>query len=150
MRKYIRMLTSLPAVCIITMLISQGPLSAGKVSDFDYIVRTEYALHQGMVTFISKASDYLIVSERKVELVEVAHKGNVFATRIHDNDGSSISLKNLEIGTWVYVFGGVRKENGIAAKDIYVLPGKLSEKALNDFAGEKLLRTWKSEVYLHR
>lgn len=146
MKHYMQACFSSLVMIMVIAAASEGICRAGKISDFDYLMKTEYSAHQGMVTSISPAGDYVIVSERKIWFVETLYNGSTFATEVHDSDGSLIDMSRLKRGDWVYVFGGGRRNNEIAAKDIFILPGKLSEKDFNDFTRTRSLRTWKSEI----
>jgi hypothetical protein len=133
-------------VAAAAILFTSASSYAGKISDYEYIMRTEYASHQGVITSISPAGDNLVVADRKVWLVDVGYSGSTFATVVHNGDGTVIDFGRLHVGDRVYVFGGGRRDNEIAAKDIFLLDGKLSDKEFREFPREKSLRTWKSEV----
>ena len=122
------------------------PGYAGKISDYEYIMKTEYASHQGVVTSIGSDGDYLLVSGRKIWLVEISHQGSTFATEFFSESGTAVDFGRIEVGRQVYVFGGGRRDNEIAAKDIFLLDGKLSDREFREFPMNKALRTWKSEV----
>ncbi|HNY64066.1 MAG TPA: hypothetical protein PKM41_01425 [Deltaproteobacteria bacterium] len=130
----------------VAVMLAQAPGYAGKISDYEYIMRTEYASHQGAITFISQSGDYLVVSDRKIWLVDVSYSGSSITTVVHDEDGSLIDFKRLRVGDRVYVFGGGRRDNEIAAKDIFLLDANLSDSEFRDFPRNKALRTWKSEI----
>lgn len=122
------------------------PSSAGKISDYGYIMKTEYASHQGVVTSIGSDGDSLIVSGRKIWLVDVSYQGSTFATAFFSESGTAVDFGRIDVGSQVYVFGGGRRDNEIAAKDIFLLNGRLSDSEFRDFPMKKALRTWKSEV----
>jgi hypothetical protein len=99
---------------------------AGKITDYECIMKTEYASHQGTVTSLGRTGDCFAVSGRRIRLAKVNCQGSAQATAVHDESGKVADSGRLDAGGRVYVFGGGRRDNGIAARDIFLLKGKLS------------------------
>jgi len=122
---------------------------AEKISDYDLIMKLEYSCYQGMITSVSSAGDYLVLSSQKrICLVDVSYKGSVFFTAILSGDNDLVDAARLKPGDWVLVWGGGLRGDAVAAKDIFLLSGRLSDGELKDFIQKRSLKSWHKEVFL--
>ena len=115
----------------IFILCFSGTANAEKITDYGYIMQMEYTRFQGMTTYISTTDDYIIASGFKIHLIEVVHDTGTYTTSFYDTRGNPIDRETLKIGDWISVWGGVRRGNSIAAKDIFTIPRNLSNSDLN-------------------
>ncbi len=139
------------SIVLVTMIVPLQPnvSRAEKISDYGLIMKLEYSCYQGMITSIGSAGDYLVLSSQKrIWLVDVSYRGNIFSTAIHSGGNILVDTAGLKPGDWVLVWGGGLRGDAVAAKDIFLLSGRLSDRELKDFIREKSLKTWHKEVYL--
>ncbi len=117
------------AVCcsVLAVVLAAGVCSAERISDPDQIKYWEYTYFQSMITYVSPLHDYIVTTDRKILLVDAEHEGGTLATSIRDVHGNDSALGNLRAGSWVYVWGGVLADHSIGARDIVLLPGKLTD-----------------------
>ncbi len=132
-------------VLLITGIICITAMAhATRISDYDEIRHWEYTHFRSMITYVSPLHDYIVTTKRKVYLVETQHKGETLTTAIQDIDGTELGFETLKAGQWVFVWGGVLSDHSIGAKDIILLPGKLTN---TEMAGHRVLLTRKKFVY---
>ena len=98
---------------------------------------------QGEISYISSVGDYIIVSERKVVLVDMRHNNKHYETNVLDVNGRAISFADLNKGMWVFVRGGILPDNTIGARSIYLLPDQLDEKKMKkEYPALKEMQKW--------
>jgi len=90
----------------------------------------------GNITDISK--DIMIVKEQKVMLINDTLAGKRYVTKVMDINGGDVPGSALKKGVFVVVKGSgaydaASKSDVIVAKEIYVLPGEMSEKELSRY-----------------
>ena len=73
----------------------------------------------GEITKISE--DYLIVSDRKVTLVDMDDHGIRYTTRILDAEENPMEFSELRVGNWVRVLGADTADGVMCASTIYYL-----------------------------
>ncbi len=69
-------------------------------------------------------SGYLIVAEKKIELMDFVEGGHRFQTMVMNANGAKISIKSLKKGQRVFVRGYGLGKDRLAAREIYKLPQK--------------------------
>lgn len=115
-------------------LFAGGVCAEEKIDDSGPIRHWEYTYFQSMITYVSPLHDYILTSDRKVRLVEALYNGDILATSIRDVHGSEIAFDELQAGRWVYVWGGVLADHSIGARDIVLLPGRLTDREWEQYA----------------
>lgn len=83
----------------------------------------------GRIAYVS--SDYLIVSEIKVMLVDTRMYGKAYTTSFMDLNGKALSIKSLAVGKDVFVKGSVLwgdkpDKRMLVAREVYLLPKGMS------------------------
>ena len=89
---------------------------------------------QGRIDYISVDEGYLLVSEKKVVLVDLEYKGKQYITVIRNANGKELQFEDLNVGDWVFVFGGRYPDKSIAARTIFLLSHKLSAKQFKKYS----------------
>lgn len=148
-----KIIVAVVLVAIGAIPVASGVCEAKKVSDYNLIMGMEYSPAQGQITGLSRSGDYVAVPGAKIFLVESASGGKTFATTIHGRNGEVIAFDDLRTGDWIYAFAGAMGyENGpegtarAAAKDIYVIPRKMSMPELVNFTNKVSAKSWKVEM----
>jgi hypothetical protein len=82
-------------------------------------------------------TDYIIVNEDMIILVDTSFKGEKCKSSIMDLSGNSNNQNELAVGRYVFVKGSwaidkKKKHNVFVAKEIYLLPNGMNEKQLKD------------------
>ena len=67
-------------------------------------------------------SNYLIVGEKRIELVDFLKGDKRYRTILRNSEGETIGLSSFKKGQWVFVRGFRLSEGRIAAREIYQLP----------------------------
>lgn len=116
--------------------------SADKIADYNFIMQMEYMSHQGKIDFVSPKRDFILASGKKIFLVDARHGTELFLTAFKNIDGESASLNDLEVGTWIYVWGGVMKGGNIGAKEIVIIPRSLSEQEMKRYPSLQSREIW--------
>jgi hypothetical protein len=99
-----------------------------------YMTDWEYVAYQGQIKEVSAAGGYIIVADVKVLLANnFVYKGNQCTTSVSSFKGKDLGIEDLSVGKWVLVWGPALKGDRIAAKDIYILSGPLSDKDLQKY-----------------
>ena len=100
---------------------------------------------QGRVMHVDLEGNFLIVLEKKIELVDQIDGNRRFRTTLKDSRGDPIALDTFREGQWVFV-RGVKFKNGLVrAKEIYQLPGYVSRKGMARYSFFKNVPPWQSE-----
>lgn len=86
--------------------------------------------------------DTLNVQEKTVMLVDVPTKRGRYVTSILNTDGAKITLDKITKGCWVYVRGGEFPDHRIGAKEIVLLPGKMTVEEARRYGSNRNLPTW--------
>jgi hypothetical protein len=141
----IAVISAVLATAIITA--APGVSVAKKTNDYIQVMKMEFAHIQGEVTGKSPEGDYLIVSDRKVYLVEAtsAH-GKKLATAFYNPRGDVITFGDVKVGDQVYVNAGALRDNDVAAKDVFVIDGKMTDSQMRRFSHDKKMKSWRKEV----
>lgn len=111
---------------VLAVVLAAGICRAERISDSGQIRHWEYTYFQSMITYVSPLHDYIVTTDRKIRLVDAEYEGGTLATSIRDVQGNDAAFDNLRAGSWVYVWGGVLADHSIGARDIVLLPGKLT------------------------
>ena len=128
-----RKISRISNVCIIFLLgFLSIPMdvSAEKIITYNYIMQMEYMYHQGMIQSVSPTRESCTVSGKKIYLVDVRKNQEHYKTLVKSPDGSETSDKELTVGKWIFVWGGVMRGGSVAAKDILILRSPLTEKEI--------------------
>ncbi|HNY64071.1 MAG TPA: hypothetical protein PKM41_01450 [Deltaproteobacteria bacterium] len=126
--------------------LAPGVCDAKKISDYKQIVEMEYVHIHGAITAKSPAGDYLLMRDTKVFLIESTFGRKTLATSIYGKDGEKITFSDLKVGDWLYVYAGGMNSDGyfnVAAKEIYVVPKKMTESEKKSFNQKISSRPWK-------
>ena len=78
---------------------------------------------QATIMEVNSWNKYLIVAEKKVELVDFRKGGKRYKTMVRDWKGNTIRLEQLEKGQWVFIRAYKLVDGTIAAREVYRLPG---------------------------
>jgi len=86
---------------------------------------------------------YLIVAERRVELLEINEGGRVYKTMLKNSRGATIRFGSLEKGTMVFIRGFEYDDGRIMAREIYALPRNVtSERKLKKYVFYQQVPLW--------
>jgi hypothetical protein len=119
----------LAGTMVFVMIMTQGICSADKISNYN--PKWQAIDFQGQIMELGPKGDYLVVSERKVVLVDfVAKQGKHRRTCIADANGNKIKFSGLKKGMWIYVRGDIMDNRGIAARVLLVTTGQVSDAVL--------------------
>jgi len=131
-------------IVVATILTGSGLCTAERITDSSKIPYWEYTYFQSMVTQVSPEMDYIVTSKRKVYLVEADYKAKSLCTSIRDEKGEEIDLSRIKPGKWVFVWGAILGNHSIGAKDITLLPHKLTNRELDNL---RTIKNRKKFVY---
>jgi hypothetical protein len=67
-------------------------------------------------------ANYLIVGEKRIELVDFLKGNKRYRTILKNSEGETIPLSSFKKGQWVFVRGFRLSDGLIAAREIYQLP----------------------------
>ncbi len=121
------------------MMLYQGSCNAEKISKyFDEWQSTDV---QGQISYLSPKEDYIVVSEKKIYMVDLLHQGKRYRTSITDDSGRKMNFSDLRIGSWVNVWCGVLKDKNVAARAVIVCSRESSLRG-KDFNNLKKYLPW--------
>jgi hypothetical protein len=89
-------------------------------------------------TYLSTGKDYIIVSERRVFLVDLSHEGKRYMTAICDDSGRRLRFSDLRVGQWVSVWGGILKDKRIGARAVIAASSSYSDTKVKEETYQKL------------
>jgi hypothetical protein len=86
--------------------------------------------------------NYLIVGEKKIELVDLQKGAQRYRTMLRDSTGKTIPLSSFKKGQWVFVRGFRLLDGRIAAREIYQLPRMVTGKDVGKYPFFKDVPGW--------
>lgn len=89
---------------------------------------------------VHPGSNYLIVGEKRIELVDFLKGDKRYRTILRNSEGETIGLSSFKKGQWVFVRGFRLSEGRIAAREIYQLPAMAPRSDFYPFF--KTVPTW--------
>jgi hypothetical protein len=123
------------------LVLSQGVCGAEKINK--HIETWDEIDLQGKISDLSPSQDYIVVSERRVYLVDLSYGGKRYTTSISDDSGKRMNFTDLKVGKWVSVWGGVLKDKRVGARAIIISSGYYGTKVKDkDFQNLKKYQTW--------
>lgn len=131
----------IPLLAVVLLIASQGICSAewDKPAQF----RWKQMEFQAKISYISPESDFILASERSVNIVDLRHGRQRYRTHILDTLGNTMQCSDLKKGQWIYVRGGHLPDGTIGARTIFLIPRQLDErKMFNDYPALKHLSPW--------
>ena len=82
-------------------------------------------------------SDYIVVSEKKILIINEKRQGKLFKTSIMNLEDKQLEFDSLKKGVFVAINGTESKDNDdqnvVIAKEIYVLPRPMSGKEMKKY-----------------
>lgn len=97
---------------------------------------------QGRIDSIFHDEGYLIVSERKVVLVDLVYSGKRYITAVKSVDGKELNFEDLDVGDWVFVSGGRFPDRSVGARTIFLLPYRISKKEFDRYSELAIIQEW--------
>jgi len=97
---------------------------------------------QAKIMEVHPESNYLIVAEKKIELVGLKKGDWRLKTIVQDSKGQAIPLSSFKKGQWVFIRGFELSDGLIAAREIYQLPGMVTGKDLGKYPFFKDVPVW--------
>jgi hypothetical protein len=130
-KKAILVSASLFIMCMIPLSSVYGSALSNALKDWDP------AVIQGNI--MEKGSDYLIVMEKKIVLLDTRISGKRVKTRIMNEKGRELDKEDLKMGTMIFAkgclaFDDKTQGNVLLATDIYIIPHGLKQ---DDVKGNK-------------
>ena len=108
----------LGGLCFPNMLFAGPDITIGE-SEED----VEFIDLQCTIMEVHARSKYLIVGEKKIELVDLREGNQRYITMLRDSKGETIPLSSFKKGQWVFIRGFKFSDGRIKAREIYQLPG---------------------------
>jgi hypothetical protein len=99
----------------------------------------------GRVMHVDLEGNFLIVLEKKIELVDQIDGNRRFRTTLKDSRGNPLALDAFREGQWVFVRGFKLKNGSVRAREIYQLPGYVSRKDMARYSFFKNVPPWRWE-----
>lgn len=127
----------IPLLAVVLLIASQGICSAewDKPAQF----RWKQMEFQAKISYISPESDFILASERPVNIVDMRHGRQRYRTHILDALGNTMQYSDLKKGQWIYVRGGHLPDGTIGARSIFLIPRQLDEKDIQRLPGTEVL-----------
>lgn len=111
------------SVIVFISLFISSPLFAAEMIDPKVLEDADLFDLNALIMEVHLYSGYLIVAEKKIELVDFFKNGKRFKTMVMNSGEENISIKSLKEGQRVFV-RGYRVGMRLFAREIYKLPGK--------------------------
>jgi len=83
----------------------------------------EFFQIQCTIMEVHPEASYLIVGEKRIELVDFLKGNKRYRTILKNSKGETIPFNSFRKGQWVFVRGFRLSDGRIAAREIYQLPG---------------------------
>lgn len=97
---------------------------------------------QGVVDYISPEDDFIELNESRVYLADVKFEGKRRTTSITDLSGKEVDFDEIRKGGWVFVRGLILPDRSIVARDIVILPRRISDREKADYPALGELKDW--------
>lgn len=126
-----RFFLRISGIIFISIFIS-SPLFASATIDPKVLEDADLFNLNALIMEIHVSSGYLIVAEKKIELVDFYKNGRRFKTMVMNSAEKNISIKSLKEGQRVFIRGyhiGMR----LFAREIYKLPATVKLKSYSFF-----------------
>jgi len=133
-------------VVILSGLCFPNMLFAGPDIMIDVSEDVEFFDLQCTIMEVHAKSKYLIVCEKKIELMDF-RKGNLrYITMLRDSSEKTIPLSSFKRGQWVFIRGFKFSDGRIKAREIYQLPGMVSRKDFRKYPFFEKVPDWEPVI----
>ncbi|MEE9420465.1 MAG: hypothetical protein V3W43_13350 [Desulfatiglandaceae bacterium] len=127
---------------LVGSLFSPKMLVAGPDIRIEESDDVEFFEFQCTIMEVHPRRNYLIVGEKKIELVDLQKGTQLYRTILRDSNGKTIPLSSFKKGQWVFIRGFRFLDGRIAAREIYQLPGMVTGKDLGKYPFFKNVPVW--------
>jgi len=126
--------SGLSGILLCAMLFLFGAVSHATPLD-DALKSNDETSFSGIIMEVH--NDYLVVSERKILLVNEKRNGRAYTTLIMDLNGKPQSFQSLAVGNRIFVKGFLAREGNserrkFIAREIYLLPKKYNRRNIEE------------------
>jgi len=129
-------------VVLVCSLLFPNILVAGPDIKIEESEDIEFFELQCSIMEVHPRRNYLIVGEKRIELVDLQEGNQRYRTMLRDSSGKTIPFSSFKKGQWVFIRGFRFLDGRIAAREIYQLPGIVTGKDLGKYAFFQKIPVW--------